>query len=317
MGEGLVEFQKSVTESEDDGGVARHPHLLHMSIIANTQRFLHERPRFRVALLLLLPLAWLLVLYVGSLAMLFITSIWKIDTFTSKVIREFTLQNFIDVFSDRAYFNVTVRTVGVAVAVTLICALIAIPMAFFMARIARARLRPVLIALVLTPLWASYLVKIYAWRTMMAPEGGFITWLLEPLGLSSPGFGMVAVVIGLTYLWLPYMVLPIYAGMEKLPDSILDASSDLGAKSARTFFQVILPMTLPSIIAGSIFTFSLSMGDYITVQILGGTFQMLGSVVYQNFSLNLPFASAVALIPVIVMFVYLTLVRKTGALDNL
>jgi putative spermidine/putrescine transport system permease protein len=317
MGEGLVEFQKSVTESEDDGGVARHPHLLQMSIITNTRRLLNERPRFRVALLLLLPLAWLLVLYVGSLAMLFITSIWKIDTFTSKVIREFTLQNFIDVFSDRAYFNVTARTVGVAIAVTLICAVIAIPMAFFMARIARAKLRPILIALVLTPLWASYLVKIYAWRTMMAPEGGFITWLLEPLGLNSPGFGMVAVVIGLTYLWLPYMVLPIYAGMEKLPDSILDASSDLGAKSARTFFQVILPMTLPSIIAGSIFTFSLSMGDYITVQILGGTFQMLGSVVYQNFSLNLPFASAVALIPVLVMFVYLTLVRKTGALDNL
>jgi len=288
-----------------------------MSILSNTQRFLHERPRFRVALLLLLPLLWLLVLYVGSLAMLFITSIWKIDTFTSKVIREFTLQNFIDVFSDRAYFNVTVRTVGVALAVTLICALIAIPMAFFMARIARPRLRPILIALVLTPLWASYLVKIYAWRTMMAPEGGFITWLLEPLGLNSPGFGMIAVIIGLTYLWLPYMVLPIYAGMEKLPDSILDASSDLGAKSGRTFRQVVLPMTLPSIIAGSIFTFSLSMGDYITVQILGGTFQMLGSVVYQNFSLNLPFASAVALIPVIVMIIYLTLVRKTGALDNL
>ena len=120
-----------------------------------------------------------------------------------------------------------------------------------------------------------------------------------------------------TYLWLPYMVLPIYAGMEKLPNSLLDASSDLGAKSGRTFFSVILPITWPAIIAGSIFTFSLSMGDYITVQILGGTFQMLGNVVYQNFSLNLPFAAAVALIPVIIMMVYLGSIRKTGALDNL
>ena len=237
---------------------------------------------------------WLVVLYIGSLAALFVTSIWKIDTFTSKVVREFTLQNFIDVFSDRAYFNVTIRTLFVAICVTLICAVIAIPMAFFMARIARPKSRPVLIALVITPLWASYLVKVYAWRTMFYPEKGFINWLIEPLGGSSPGFGMVAVIIGLTYLWLPYMVLPIYAGMEKLPNSLLDASSDLGAKSGRTFFSVILPITWPAIIAGSIFTFSLSMGDYITVQILGGTFQMLGNVVYQNFSLNLPFAAAVA-----------------------
>jgi putative spermidine/putrescine transport system permease protein len=194
---------------------------------------------------------------------------------------------------------------------------IAIPMAFFIARIAKDRSRPVLIALLITPLWASYLVKIYAWRTMFYPDTGFINWLIAPTGLSSPGFGIFAVIIGLTYLWLPYMILPIYAGMEKLPNSILDASSDLGAKSARTFFSVILPITWPAIIAGSIFTFSLSMGDYITVQILGGTFQMLGNVVYQNFSLNLPFAAAVALIPVIIMMVYLSSIRKTGALDNL
>ena len=166
-------------------------------------------------------------------------------------------------------------------------------------------------------IYREYLVKIYAWRTMFYPDTGFINWLIAPTGLSSPGFGIFAVIIGLTYLWLPYMILPIYAGMEKLPNSILDASSDLGAKSARTFFSVILPITWPAIIAGSIFTFSLSMGDYITVQILGGTFQMLGNVVYQNFSLNLPFAAAVALIPVIIMMVYLSSIRKTGALDNL
>jgi len=278
---------------------------------------LNRKPTARAASLLALPLSWLILIYIGSLAALFITSIWQIDTFTSKIVREFTFQNFIDVFTDRAYFNVTIRTLFVAISVTAICAVIAIPMAFFIARIARQRSRPVLIALLITPLWASYLVKIYAWRTMFYPETGFINWLIAPTGLSSPGFGIFAVIIGLTYLWLPYMILPIYAGMEKLPNSILDASSDLGAKSARTFFSVILPITWPAIIAGSIFTFSLSMGDYITVQILGGTFQMLGNVVYQNFSLNLPFAAAVALIPVIIMMVYLSSIRKTGALDNL
>jgi len=288
-----------------------------MSIIESTQRYFHAHVRARIAVLLSAPVAWLGVLYIGSLAALFITSIWKIDTFTSKVVREFTLSNFIDVLTDKAYFNVTVRTVGVAVAVTIICAVIAIPMAFFIARVAKPKSRPVLIALVITPLWASYLVKIYAWRTMMAPDSGVLNWLISPLGLSSPGFGLVAVIIGLSYLWLPYMVLPIYAGMEKLPDSIIDASADLGAKPGRTFLKVILPLTWPAIIAGSLFTFSLSLGDYITVQILGGTFQMLGNVVYQNFALNLPFAAAVALIPVIVMIIYLASVRKTGALDNL
>jgi putative spermidine/putrescine transport system permease protein len=281
------------------------------------RNLLNRRPTARAASLLALPLLWLVVIYIGSLAALFITSIWQIDTFTSKIVRQFTLQNFIDLFTDRAYFNVTIRTLFVAISVTVICAVIAIPMAFFIARIAKQRSRPVLIALLITPLWASYLVKIYAWRTMFYPDTGFINWLIAPTGLTSPGFGIFAVIIGLTYLWLPYMILPIYAGMEKLPNSILDASSDLGAKSARTFFSVILPITWPAIIAGSIFTFSLSMGDYITVQILGGTFQMLGNVVYQNFSLNLPFAAAVALIPVIIMMIYLRGIRKTGALDNL
>ena len=285
--------------------------------MSSVKELLNRKPTLRAASLLSLPLLWLGVIYIGSLFALFITSIWKIDTFTSKIIREFTLENFIDVFTDRAYFNVTIRTLFVAICVTVICAVIAIPMAFFIARIAREKSRPVLIALLITPLWASYLVKIYAWRTMFYPESGFINWLISPLGGSSPGFGIFAVIIGLTYLWLPYMILPIYAGMEKLPSSLLDASSDLGAKSGRTFFSVILPITWPAIIAGSIFTFSLSMGDYITVQILGGTFQMLGNVVYQNFSLNLPFAAAVALIPVIIMMVYLSSIRKTGALDNL
>ena len=262
-------------------------------------------------------MTWMFVIYLGSLAALFITSIWTVDDFTNKVIRTFTLENFIEILSDRAYLNVTIRTLFIALSVTLLCALIAIPMSFFMARVVSSRFRPVLIALAITPLWASYLVKIYAWRTMMSEESGFLTWMLSPFGIKSPGYGLIAVILALTYLWLPYMIIPIFAGMERLPNSILDASSDLGAKPLKTFFKVVLPLSYPAIIAGSIFTFSLSMGDYIAVQIVGGTFQMLGNVVYQNFALDLPFSAAVALIPVIVMVLYLTLVRKSGALDNL
>jgi putative spermidine/putrescine transport system permease protein len=165
--------------------------------MSSVKEILNRKPTLRAASLLSLPLLWLGVIYIGSLFALFITSIWKIDTFTSKIIREFTLENFIDVFTDRAYFNVTIRTLFVAICVTILCAVIAIPMAFFIARIAREKSRAVLIALLITPLWASYLVKIYAWRTMFYPESGFINWLISPLGGSSPGFGIFAVIIGL------------------------------------------------------------------------------------------------------------------------
>ena len=287
------------------------------TLLSKTQQYLHQNIKARVVSLLLLPMTWLVVIYLGSLATLFITSIWTVDNFTNKVIRTFTLQNFIEIASDKAYLNVTIRTLLIAFSVTILCVIIALPMSFFMARIVSPKYRPVLIALAITPLWASYLVKIYAWRTMMNPESGFLTWLLTPFGLKSPGYGLVAVVLALTYLWLPYMIIPIFAGMERLPNSLLDASSDLGAKPLKTFFKVILPLSYPAIIAGSIFTFSLSMGDYIAVQIVGGTFQMLGNVVYQNFALDLPFSAAVALIPVIIMVLYLTLIRKSGALENL
>jgi putative spermidine/putrescine transport system permease protein len=189
-------------------------------------------------------------------------------------------------------------------------------MAFYMAKVARPESRKILVALVLTPLWASYLVKIYSWRSMLEPQTGVIDWLLNPLGIHSPGFGMSAVVIGLTYLWLPYMILPLYAGMERLPNNLLDASGDLGAGNWYTFRHVILPLLFPSLVAGSMFTFSLSLGDYITTQIIGGKLQMLGNVVYQNFSINLPFAATISFIPVTIMGIYLYLVRRTGALEN-
>ena len=271
----------------------------------------------RAVSLLAAPLAWLLVVYLGALAALLVTSFFTVDSFTGQVAQKFTTGNFTDVFGDHAYLNAAVRTVGVAISVTLICAVIAIPMSFYMARIAPRATRAVLVALVLTPLWASYLVKVYSWRTMLTPESGVISWLLAPFGGHSPGYGLVGVIVTLTYLWLPYMVMPIYAGLERLPNSLLDASADLGASTWTTMRSVVLPVLKPAVVAGSVFTFSLSLGDYITVQIVGGKNQMLGNVVYQNFSLNLPFAAAVSMIPIAIMVVYLSGIRRTGALENL
>ena len=285
--------------------------------MSNLDRISARRDVRRAASLLAAPLLWLLGIYIGALAILFLTSFYTVDSFTNQVIHEFTFQNFIDVFTDHAYLNATLRTLGVAVSVTFVCAFLAIPMAFYMARIASPARRPFLVALVLTPLWASYLVKVYSWRTMLTPESGVIAWLLHPFGVHSPGYGIVGVIITLSYLWLPYMVLPIYSGLERLPSSLLDASADLGASTLQTMRDVVLPNVKPAVIAGSVFTFSLSLGDYITVQIVGGKNQMLGNVVYQNFSLNLPFAAAVASIPVVIMVVYLAMIRRTGALENL
>lgn len=279
--------------------------------------WMYRHPRARLALLLVLPLSWLMLAYLGSLAALFVTAFWTVDEFTGQVVRGFTLANFQELLTDPAYYGVALRTIGIAATVTVLAALIGMPMAFYMARVAKPSQRALLVALVLTPLWASYLVKVYSWRTMFQPESGVIAWFLQPFGLDSPGYGALATIVTLTYLWLPYMVLPLYAALERIPDSYLDASADLGAKAGRTFRSIVLPTIFPALVAGSIFTFSLSLGDYITVQIVGGKLQMLGNVVYQNFTLNLPFAAAVATIPVVVMFVYLFAVRRTGALDNL
>jgi putative spermidine/putrescine transport system permease protein len=278
---------------------------------------MHKNTRLRLASLLAAPLLWLVVAYLGALGALFLTAFWTIDSFTGNVIQQFNLGNFQDVLTDIAYRNVVLRTLGVAILVTIICAIFAIPMAFYMAKIAKLKSQRVLVALVMTPLWASYLVKIYAWRTMLEPNTGVIDWLLGPLGIQSPGFGGPAIIIGLSYLWLPYMILPIYAGLERLPNNLLDASGDLGAHNWYTFRKIILPIIFPSVVAGSMFTFSLSLGDYITAQILGGKLQMLGNVVYQNFSINLPFAATIAMIPVAIMGIYLWLIRRTGALASM
>lgn len=279
--------------------------------------FGYRHPRARLVALLGAPMVWLIVVYLGSLAALFLTAFWTVDGFTGAVVRTFTLDNFIDVFTTAAYLQVIARTIGIAVAVTVLCLVLAIPLSYFMARVASRRWQPLLVAMILTPLWASYLVKVYAWRAMLSPESGVIAWLLAPLGVGGPGFGVFGIVITLTYLWLPYMILPVYAGFSRLPASLLDASADLGARSWRTFRSVVIPMIFPSIVAGSIFTFSLSLGDYITAQIVGGKTQMLGNVVQQNYVTNLPFAAAFATIPVLIVLIYLAAVRRSGALDNL
>ena len=262
--------------------------------------------------LLSAPLAWLALAYVGSLTALLITAFYSTDPFTTQIVKELTLQNFADLF-DPAYRTVALRTIGVAATVTVIDFAIGLPMAFTLAKVVSDRARRILLVLVLMPLWASYLVKAYAWRAMLAPKG-----IVHEVFGSTPGYGLTATIITLSYLWLPYMIIPIYAGLERLPNSMLEAASDLGAKSGRTFFSVVVPLLKPAIIAGSIFTFSLSLGDYISVDIVGGTTQMIGNVVLRNFGANnIPFAAALATIPVAVMVIYLFAVRRTGALDNL
>jgi putative spermidine/putrescine transport system permease protein len=263
-------------------------------------------------------MVWLVVAYLGSLAVMFAAAFWQVNSFTGQLVRVPTLDNLEALVTQSVYRRIALRTVGVAVAVTVIDAVIALPMALFMAKVAPRRWRGLLIAAVLTPLWASYLVKAYAWRTMLSNEG-LVNWALEPFGLRGPGFGLAATTLTLAYLWLPYMVLPLYAGLDRIPDSLLEASGDLGATPGRTLRRIVLPLLFPALVAGSIFTFSLSLGDYITVKIVGGSSQLFANVIYDNIGVanNLPFAAAAAFLPVIVILLYLALVRRTGALENL
>ncbi|MGZ4635311.1 ABC transporter permease [Oryzihumus sp.] len=279
---------------------------------------LHQHTRLRLGGLLSLPGLWLVVAYLGSLAAMFVTAVWTTDTFTGEIIRQFTWENFQTLLSDSVYRTVALRSLGVAAAVTVVDALIALPIAFYMAKVAGSRARQVMVVAILTPLWASYLVKAYSWRIMLG-DNGAINWALGPFGIHGPGYGLFATVLTLAYLWLPFMILPVYAGLERVPDSLLEASSDLGASSTRTFRSIVMPLLFPALVAGSIFTFSLSLGDYITVKIVGGATQLFANVIYDNIvtANNLPFAAAAATFPVLAMVIYLLLVRRTGALDNL
>jgi putative spermidine/putrescine transport system permease protein len=272
----------------------------------------------RTGLLLLPPMLWLGVAYLAALGALFITSLWGQNDFTGQIERVWTFDNYRQLWEVPVYRTIAFRTIGIAALVTVIDAVLAFPIALYMAKVASARVQRLLVIAVLMPLWASYLVKAYAWRGMFS-EGGLIDSVGKPFGIQSPGYGLTATTITLAYLWLPYMILPIYAGLERVPGSLLEASGDLGAGSWTTLRRVVLPMAFPAVVAGSIFTFSLSLGDYIAVQIVGGAGQLIGTVVYANVGSanNLPFAAAFATVPVVVMLVYLAAVRRTGALENL
>ena len=279
--------------------------------------WLYRHPRSRLAILIAAPMAWLVLAYLGSLTTMFLSAFWSVDSFTGKVIKNFSFANFQTLFTQSVYARLALRSLSVALIVTVIDALLAIPIAFFMAKVLPPKLRSFAVVLVVLPLWASYLVKTYAWRTMFSNEG-VIDWLLKPLGITSPGYGLFATSLTLAYLWLPYMILPIYAGLERLPDSLLEASSDLGATAWQTFQSIVTPIIYPAIIAGSIFTFSLSLGDYIVVKIVGGKTQLMANIIYDNVGTagNLPFASAAALFPVAAILGYLFFVRRSGALEN-
>ncbi len=280
--------------------------------------WLHPRRGLQLRLLLAGPLGWLAVAYLGALAILLLNAFWEKDAFTGRVEPfAWTLNAFRDLLSHEVYRTVAVRTLLMAVLVTLTDALLAFPIAYYMARIASPRVRAVLVIAVLMPLWAAYLVKVYAWRTILQGNG-FMEWALSPFGVDSPGLDEISNAwLVLSYLWLPYMILPIYAGLERIPNSLLEASADLGAKAGTTFRRVILPLVFPAFVAGSIFTFSLTLGDYITPDLVADA-KFIGNVIYDNSSLgNLPLAAAYSLLPIGIMTAYLLIARRLGAFDSL
>ena len=278
--------------------------------------FFFRHPRVSLGGLLTPPLGLFVVVYLGSLVVLFVAAFWTLDPFSGEVLHEFSLDNFEKLLTTEVYRTITLRTVGIAFAVTVTDALIAFPIAFYMARVASPRVRAALVVAVLMPLWASYLVKVYAWRVILQ-ENGVLNWALDPIGLSGPGFGTVATWLVFSYLWLPYMILPVFAGLERIQPSLLEASADLGARGGKTFRRVVLPLAFPAVVAGSIFTFSLTLGDYITPQLVSST-QFIGNVVYANVGVanNLPFAAAYATVPVLIMVVYLVIARRLGAFES-
>jgi putative spermidine/putrescine transport system permease protein len=286
-----------------------------VSISRRLVGYFHGRRRLTVGSLLAGPLGWLVVGYLGSLAVLFAAAFWNVNSLTGEISQTFTLDNFKALVNEPVYRTVALRTLGIASAVTVTDALLAFPIAFYMAKIARRRGKALLVVAVLMPLWSSYLVKVYAWRVILS-SGGVLDWALHPLGIQGPGYGNVAVWLVMSYLWLPYMILPIFAGLERIPGSLLAASEDLGAGPFTTFRRVVLPLALPAVLAGSIFTFSLTLGDYITPQLVSNN-DFIGNVVYSNITNNLPLASAFATVPVAIMVVYLVIARRLGAFEHL
>jgi putative spermidine/putrescine transport system permease protein len=280
--------------------------------------WLHVRPRTQLRLLLAAPLVWLVGIYLGSLAILLLNAFWTTDPFTGKVNPfDWSLSAFQEIASNPVYTTIAVRTVGIALLVTVTDAILAFPIAYYMARVATPRVRGLLVVAVLLPLWASYLVKIFAWRSIFQGNG-VLSWFLAPFGLGAPGTDEIANSwIVFSYLWLPYMILPLYAGLERVPSSLLEASADLGARARTTFRRVILPLVVPALVAGSIFTFSLTLGDYIVPDLVSDS-KFIGNVIYDNSALgDFPVAAAYSLVPIVIMVIYLIVARRLGAFDSL
>lgn len=278
--------------------------------------YLFRNSRVRLIGLLALPMTWLIGVYIVSLFLLLVTAFWLVNPFTSRVSPGFTLDNFVSLVTVPAYLSTTFRTLGMALSVTAIAAVLAVPLGIYMAKLASPMVRNLLAVAITLPLWAGYLVKILAMRLVFT-ENGFINWALGPLGVQSPGFNMWVAIITLTYLWFPYMALPVFTAIRQIPNNLFDASADMGARSFVTIVRVVLPLILPAIIAGSVFTFSLSLGDYLAARFTGGATQMIGSVIAANINLNPPVAAAFSMVPIAFVVMYLMVARRTGSLERM
>ena len=278
---------------------------------------LWRRPWARATLLLTPPLAWFILIYLAALAVLLITAFWRINPFTTNIEQVWNLGNFTQIFGNAAYRGIILRTLQMAAGVTVVDAVVAFPFAYYMARLATRRLRTVLFVAILLPLWASYLARVYAWLLIFTHDG-VLNWALGKLGLSAVNlvYTNKAVFIVFCYVWLPFMIIPVYAALERIPPSHIEASQDLGGRTLRTLWSVILPFVLPGLVAGSIFTFSLTLGDFITPILIGGTgSEFIGNVIEGNVGIagNVPFAAAMALVPIVIMAAYLLFARALGA----
>jgi len=293
--------------------------------------FLYGRPAFYIGLLLIPPLLWFGTVYLGSLFTLLANSFYAIDEFTAKIVYEPTLATFKQVVTQPAHIDIIVRTVVMALAVTIACAIIAFPIANYMARYASPRMKAFFYVGVMLPMWTSYLVKVYAWRLILAKQG-ILSWLFDSVGLTAvldstlriPGVGgpslassYLGMFIVFVYMWLPYMILPLAASLERVPTSLLQASADLGARPGQTFRNVTLPLALPGLAAGSVFTFSLTLGDYIIPSVVGAPGYFIGMMVYQQQGTagNIPLAAAFSVVPIVLVMIYLTLAKRAGAFD--
>jgi putative spermidine/putrescine transport system permease protein len=286
-------------------------------VIRRFSAALYRHPGLRLGGTLGAPLGWMVLVYLISLALLLANSFWSLNPLTSQVVREFTLDNYKEVFTESTtYWTITLRTVGMAVAVTITDLIVAFPFAYYAARLAEPKVRNRLLLAVTIPLWANYLVRVFAWKTLME-GGGPINLVFAKFGYDV-AYSNVEVWITFCYHWLPFAILPIYAALERLPDSYLDASSDLGARSMMTFRKVVFPLAVPGIVAGSIFTFSLTLGEYLTPTLVGKSY-FIGNTISQLTGQlnNKPLAATIAVIPILIVAIYLLLVRRTGAFEAL